>query len=126
VTAWQLPERTTTPSRLLDASHSELIAAENSQRSCRREAADLSNEQIESMSDDELFELIRASEHPWDDGEMERHLIYADRSTLLRLTYLVRNCCRNAECAAHDQARMDELDGPLNRRDAGTLFGNPR
>jgi hypothetical protein len=92
----------------------------------RREIADLSNEQIESMSDDALFNLIRASEHPWDDRKTEGHLIFADRRTLLQLAYLVRNCCRNAECAAHEQSRRDELDGSLNRRDAGTLFGNPR
>lgn len=92
----------------------------------RHEIAELSDEQIESMLNPELFGLIRASEHPCNDREMERHLKYADRSTLLRLAYLARNCCRNAECAAFEQALMDELDGPLNRRDAGTLFGNPR
>lgn len=126
MTASRSPERTTMPSRRLDDSRSASTDAENVECACRHETADLSNEQIESMSDDELFKLIRASEHPWEDSEMERHLIYADRSTLLRLAYLVRNCCRNAECAAHDQQLMDELDGPLNRRDAGTLFGNPR
>ena len=92
----------------------------------RHAIADLSDQHIESMTNSGLAELIRGSDHPWDDREMERHLRYADRSTLLRLAYLVRNCCQNAECAALQQALLDELDRPLNRRCAGTLSGNPR
>jgi len=93
---------------------------------CRSEIADLSDEQIESMSDEELIALARTSEHPWSDAALDPHLQYADRPLLLRLAFLVRNCCRNAESAGREQALLDQVDGPLNRRDAGTLFGSPR
>jgi hypothetical protein len=93
---------------------------------CRSEIADLSDEQIESMSDEELIDLARASEHPWPDAALNPHLKYADRPMLLRLAFLVRNCCRNAESARREQALVDQVDGPQNRRDAGTLFGSPR
>jgi hypothetical protein len=126
MTASQSPERTATRPQRPERTPPAAKAAENVQGYSRRVISELSNEQIESMSEDDLFRLIRASEHPWDDGEMERHAVFADRRTLLQLAYLARNCCRNAECAAHDQALMDELHGPLNRRDAGTLFGSPR
>ena len=126
MTASRSPERTVNRSRGMDESDCASTVVDNRKRACRREIADLSNEQIQSMSDDELFKMIRASEHPWESDAMERHLIYADRSTLLRLAYLVRNCCRNAERAAHDQKLMDQIDGAMYRREAGTLFGNPR
>ena len=93
---------------------------------CRHEIADLSDEQIEAMSDEELIDLARASEHPWPDAALNPHLEYADRPMLLRLAFLVRNCCRNAESARREQALVDQVDGPQNRRDAGTLFGSPR
>ena len=93
---------------------------------CRSEIADLTDEQIEAMSDEELIELARASEHPWPDAAVDPHLEYADRPMLLRLAFLVRNCCRNAESARREQALIDQVDGPQNRRDAGTLFGSPR
>ena len=125
MTAWRSADPRTMPLRTHE-SHSASTVGTTIGCSRRHEIANLSNEQIESLSNPGLIDLIRASEHPWNDGEIERHLMFADRSTLLRLAYLVRNCCRNAKCAERDQAVMDELDRPQYRRDAGTLFGNPR
>lgn len=98
----------------------------NSEHFAAHEIAGFSDEKIESLTNAELCELIRRSEHRWSVADMEGHLSFSDRSTLLRLAFLVRSCCRNAECAARRQAEMDEIDGSLYRRDSGTLFGNPR
>jgi hypothetical protein len=92
----------------------------------RQVVAELTNGQIESLSNRELIDLIRASDHPWENYEMERHLRFADRSSLIRLAFVSRWCCQNAEAVLHEVVAMDDLDGPLNRRTAGTLFGDPR
>jgi hypothetical protein len=92
----------------------------------RHGTAALSDAQITTMDRDELIELVRASEHPWDDSEMAQHLEFSDRCSLLRLAFLARRYCQNAELAAHDLVVMDELDGSQYQRNVGTMFGQPR
>src|SRR5262245_16650895 len=56
----------------------------------RHAIARLSDAQIESMDRDWLIELVRTSPHPWNDMDMQPHLEFADRCSLVRLALLAR------------------------------------
>jgi hypothetical protein len=126
MTAWQSSETRTGSSASAECPCSGRDMGTSAQSAVRHEIAGLSDQKIESLTNAELCELIRLSEHPWSEAKMESHLSYADRCTLLRLAYLARRCCRNAESALQQQQEIDELDDSMYRRGAGTLFGDPR
>lgn len=61
----------------------------------RSRVADLAVSQIEQMNDGELIEVIRSADVPWHGATFTDRLPFYDRSTLLRLAFLARRCCRN-------------------------------
>lgn len=59
------------------------------------EIAELSQADIEAMSDAELVDVIRSAPSAVPNPAIVRRVAYADRSTLERLVYLARQTARN-------------------------------
>jgi len=57
--------------------------------------ADLSNEQIQRMTDEEMQRVIKASRLNFMDPQCINHLAWLNRCTLRRLAYLARFSCQN-------------------------------
>lgn len=57
--------------------------------------AAFSTTQIRDMSRQDMIRAIRACRLPGVGERLGQHLKYYDRSTLQRLLYLARRCCRN-------------------------------
>lgn len=62
--------------------------------------ADLPAMKISHMTDDELVRVIRAARILQLKCASDEHLDYYDRTTLERLAYLARRCCRNRTTAS--------------------------
>jgi hypothetical protein len=61
--------------------------------------ADLSPQEISRMIRDELVRVIRGARLRQLNTASDKHLEYYDRSTLERLVYLARRCCRHRTTA---------------------------
>jgi hypothetical protein len=68
----------------------------------RREVAELTNSVIHEMTRDELIRVILASRHPWRGPELDSHLRFIDRESLLCMAFLARKCCCNQLSARSD------------------------
>tara|TARA_R110001592_G_scaffold165883_1_gene400485 strand:+ start:82470 stop:82787 length:318 start_codon:yes stop_codon:yes gene_type:complete len=60
--------------------------------------ADLSNEQIQRMTDEEMQRVIKASRLNFTDSGCIQRLAWFNRDTLRRLVYLARFSCQNERC----------------------------
>ena len=65
--------------------------------------AELSAIEISQMIHDELVRVIRAARLLRFACANDEHMEYYDRSTLERLVYLARRCCRNRTSASRSQ-----------------------
>ncbi|MEZ6061181.1 MAG: hypothetical protein R3C19_12520 [Planctomycetaceae bacterium] len=71
----------------------------------------LSTDDIVRMDADEMLEVIRVADFPILSFDDLRRLKFAHRSTLERLVYLARECCRNRECRdGHAHRRIGSGD----------------
>lgn len=60
--------------------------------------ADLSNEQIQLMTEEEMLRVIEAARLDFMDEDYLQRLTYLDRCLLERLVYLARFSCQNQRC----------------------------
>lgn len=60
--------------------------------------ADLSNEQIQLMTEEEMLRVIKAAQIDFMDQDYIQRLTYLDRCVLERLVYLARFSCQNQRC----------------------------
>lgn len=63
--------------------------------SAKSEIADLRDEEITDLPDNQLIAAIRAARLPYLNQRFEHRLEYCNREILVRLVHLARHCCRN-------------------------------
>lgn len=89
-----MPAVSLTESPVRKNSRSELRSAPG-QSFNKAAVARLTSEDIASLPDEALTQVILASQIPFVDGTMRERLRFSDRETLERLAFLGRRCCRN-------------------------------
>lgn len=70
--------------------HSRTLAA-----SAKAEIAELRDEQIADLPNNQLILAIRAAQLPYLNQRFEHRLEFCSRDILVRLVHLARHCCRN-------------------------------
>lgn len=81
-----------------------------------RRIAELRDEQIAEMNRDEIVECLSRLRPPFLERRVFRRLEFFDGTTLQRILFLCRRCCRNQLCQSPASLMDDHVDRNLRIR----------